>query len=149
MALRIINKQFQQLWQEIPEEFGFTAGPLEDDLLHWQASLLGPTDSPYSSGRFFLRLDFTTDFPFKPPKILFQTKIYHPNVTEDGKICADFLTEWKPSFSIGYILQAIQSLLLFPNADNPAAPEVAKEFLDNKEQFEKTAVEWTKSYAVE
>ncbi|XP_052069833.1 ubiquitin-conjugating enzyme E2-17 kDa-like isoform X2 [Mytilus californianus] len=123
MALRIINKQFQQLWQEIPEEFGFTAGPLEDDLLHWQASLLGP--------------------------ILFQTKIYHPNVTEDGKICADFLTEWKPSFSIGYILQAIQSLLLFPNADNPAAPEVAKEFLDNKEQFEKTAVEWTKSYAVE
>ena len=24
-------QQFQELWQEIPEEFGFTAGPLEDD----------------------------------------------------------------------------------------------------------------------
>lgn len=149
MALRIINKQFQDLWQEIPEEYGFTAGPLEDDLLHWQASIVGPAETPYNSGRFWIRLDFTTDFPFKPPKILFQTKIYHPNITEEGKICADFLTEWKPSFSIGYILQAIQSLLLFPNAENPAVQEIANEYLNNKELFEKNAAEWTVKYAVE
>lgn len=47
------------------------------------------------------------------------------------------------------VLQAIQSLLLYPNADNPASPEIAKEYLSDKNQFDKTAEEWTKTYAVE
>ncbi|XP_033740114.1 ubiquitin-conjugating enzyme E2-17 kDa-like [Pecten maximus] len=149
MALKLITKQLQELYRDIPDEFGLSAGPLEDDLLHWQASLPGPDNSPYSEGMFPLQITFTTDYPFRPPKIKFGIRIFHPNVEKDGKICMDFLqSEWKPSFSIGYILMAISSLMHTPNIDNPADQDIANMYLQNQEEFVKLATEWTRTYAL-
>ena len=70
-------------------------------MFHWQATIMGPPESPYQGGVFFLTIHFPTDYPFKPPKVAFTTRIYHPNINSNGSICLDILrSQWSPALTI-------------------------------------------------
>ena len=148
-ALKRIQKELTEFNKEEPE--GFTAGPVDDsDMFKWEASLTGPENSPYEGGTFQLTIEFPKDFPFKPPKVEFITKVYHPNVKSTGTICLDILKDaWSPDISVSKILLAIQNLLINPNIDHPLEAEIAKQYTDNKAKFDETAKEWTEKYASE
>ena len=71
------------------------------------------SDSPYSGGVFFLAIQFPTDYPFKPPKVNFTTRIYHPNINSNGSICLDILRDqWSPALTISKGLYPFSSVLL-------------------------------------
>lgn len=55
--------------------------------------------APYDKGAFRVELIFPSEYPFKPPKITFKTKIYHPNVDEKGQVCLPIISaeNWKPA----------------------------------------------------
>jgi ubiquitin-conjugating enzyme E2 D/E len=74
-----------------------TAGPVGDDLFRWRATLNGPEGSVYQGGVFALDVEFPKDYPFRPPKVRFVTKVFHPNLSSDGCICMDMLLgKWAP-----------------------------------------------------
>ena len=146
-ALKRIQKELKQFNEEPPE--GFSAGPVDDsDMFKWEASITGPEESPYEGGTFQLSMEFPKDYPYKPPKVEFTTKVYHPNVKNTGTICLDILKDaWSPDISVGKILLAIQNLLINPNIDHPLEPETAKLYTDNRAKYDETAKEWTEKYA--
>ena len=124
--------------------------PLRSDLqpaiggTQWQATILGPEKSPYEGGVFFLTIKFPADYPFKPPKVQFNTKIYHPNINNNGGICLDILKEhWSPALTTSKVLLSICSLLTDPNPDDPLVPEIAMQYKKNRAVYTATAKEWT------
>eukprot|EP01133_Synstelium_polycarpum_P010719 gene10719-12468_t len=146
MALKRINKELTDIARDPPSSC--SAGPTGEDLFHWTATIIGPKDSPYDTGVFFLNIHFPTDYPFKPPKINFTTKVYHPNINGSGSICLDILKEqWSPALTIPKVLLSICALLTDPNPDDPLVPEIAHLYKTDKARFEGTAKEWTRKYA--
>ncbi|XP_025061944.1 ubiquitin-conjugating enzyme E2 D2, partial [Alligator sinensis] len=118
-------------------------------VFHWQATIMGPNDSPYQGGVFFLTIHFPTDYPFKPPKVAFTTRIYHPNINSNGSICLDILrSQWSPALTISKVLLSICSLLCDPNPDDPLVPEIARIYKTDREKYNRIAREWTQKYAM-
>ena len=102
MALKRIQRELQELGRDPPANC--SAGPVGDDLFHWQATIMGPDESPYSGGVFFLDIHFPADYPFKPPKVSFTTRIYHCNINSNGGICLDILKDqWSPALTISKV----------------------------------------------
>jgi ubiquitin-conjugating enzyme E2 D/E len=126
-----------------------SAGPVGDDMFHWQATIMGPDDSPYAGGVFFLDIHFPADYPFKPPKVHFTTRIYHCNINSNGGICLDILKDqWSPALTISKVLLSICSLLTDPNPDDPLVPDIAQLLKTDRARHDSTAREWTSKYAM-
>ena len=147
MALKRIIKELEEIKKDPVSSF--SAGPEdESDLFHWKAMLIGPPDSPYEGGIFYMDINFPEDYPFRPPKVSFTTRIYHPNINANGGICLDILKDqWSPALTLTKVILSIMSLLNDPNPDDPLVPEIARIYKNNKSKFEKSAKEWTLKYA--
>ena len=146
MALKRINKELQDLGRDPPANC--SAGPVGDDLFHWQGYFHGPDESPYSGGVYFLNIHFPADYPFKPPKVSFTTRIYHCNINANGGICLDILKDqWSPALTISKVLLSVCSLLTDPNPDDPLVPEIAQILRTDRARHDATAREWTTKYA--
>ncbi|KAI8899930.1 ubiquitin-conjugating enzyme/RWD-like protein [Globomyces pollinis-pini] len=120
-----------------------------DELSCWTATLKAPVESAYRGGTFKLTLTYPNEFPFKPPTVKFATKIFHPNVDEEGNLCLAVLKSenWKPATKIRSVLNAIISLLVEPNPDDPLDTDIAELYKTNQSAFQVKAQEYVTRYA--
>ncbi|GIX64259.1 ubiquitin-conjugating enzyme, putative [Babesia caballi] len=138
-ARRRIVQDISKVTKDPPE--GVRAEPFPDDMMVCHAIIRGPKDTLWETGTFHLLVKFTEEYPTKPPKVKFLSKIYHPNVYPDGRICLDILqNQWTAIYDISAVLMSIQSLLSDPNVKSPANTEAATTLEKDKVAYDKNVL---------
>eukprot|EP01128_Nolandella_sp_AFSM9_P003978 TRINITY_DN1747_c4_g1_i1.p1 TRINITY_DN1747_c4_g1~~TRINITY_DN1747_c4_g1_i1.p1 ORF type:complete len:207 (+),score=57.17 TRINITY_DN1747_c4_g1_i1:87-623(+) len=148
-AFKRLLKEYKDLTTNPPE--GIVAGPVvEDNFFVWEALIMGADDTPFEGGVFSAILTFPYDYPLNPPKMVFSTKLFHPNIYPNGEVCISILhapgddpsryehssERWSPVQSVEKILISVMSMLSEPNIESPANVDAAKMFRDHRAQFD-------------
>eukprot|EP01111_Echinosteliopsis_oligospora_P011380 TRINITY_DN3748_c0_g1_i1.p1 TRINITY_DN3748_c0_g1~~TRINITY_DN3748_c0_g1_i1.p1 ORF type:complete len:143 (-),score=12.92 TRINITY_DN3748_c0_g1_i1:192-620(-) len=115
IALQRIQKELHDL-ENNPVRGISIVSDSDRDSFKFSATITGPPDTPYEAGLFKLNISVDTNYPFKPPKVTFLTKIYHCNIGESGNICLDILQDnWRTTLTLAEVLLCIVNLLCEPN----------------------------------
>eukprot|EP00397_Hematodinium_sp_SG-2012_P061685 GEMP01082117.1.p1 GENE.GEMP01082117.1~~GEMP01082117.1.p1 ORF type:complete len:163 (+),score=31.30 GEMP01082117.1:73-561(+) len=144
LAAKRIMWDFRKM-QKDPNE-GFSATPVDNDLFRWKAVIFGPENTPWEGGIFSLDVEFPQQYPEHPPKIRFRTRLFHPNVFDNGQICLDILrNSWRPSYDLSAVLISIQSLIADPDLhstpEGGANPIAERMYVDDRRAYNKTVEE--------
>ncbi|CAN1259773.1 Ubiquitin-conjugating enzyme E2 22, partial [Linum perenne] len=158
-VIKQLAKELKSLNESPPE--GIKVGVNDDDLSVIFADIEGPgkfrpnaDGTPYENGVFRMKLLLPHDFPKLPPQGFlsfnlvqsidslgfFLTKIFHPNISSDGKICVNTLKkDWNPSLGLRHVLVVVRCLLIEPFPESALNEQASKMLLDNYEDYFKHA----------
>ena len=81
----------------------------DDDKFIWHAVLFGLKNTIYEEAAFNVLIKFPEQYPFKPPKLIFENLVYHPNVDKDGNVClpANEPDNWSPAIFVHKLLKSL------------------------------------------
>lgn len=122
---------------------GFYARPRSkgdgsSEIMSWDAGIPGKTGTDWEGGVYKVTMDFSEEYPSKPPKCKFVPPLFHPNVYPSGTICLSILNEeegWRPAITLKQVLIGIQDLLDDPNPSSPAQSEAYQLFMSDKAEY--------------
>ncbi|KAJ3366943.1 hypothetical protein GGF32_000004 [Allomyces javanicus] len=127
---------------------------LDTSGLWLDAVITGPQNTPYAGGSFHVECCLARQYPLCPPHIRFVTKVFHPNIDQNGRICVDILKEgsdagrWSAAKNLRMALATVRMLLAEPNPDDPLDAEIAGIYRSHRTRFVATARQWTEKYAM-
>jgi len=145
----LLKKQFKDI--NTASDLGLSVGLVdENNFYKWSVVIFGPSDTIYEGGFFKALLEFPDDYPNSPPQMKFVTKMWHPNIYPDGRVCISILhppgvdkfneqeraeERWRPSLGAEEILLSVISMLNDPNPDSPANIDAAVMFRNNPDEY--------------
>jgi ubiquitin-conjugating enzyme E2 R len=140
-AVRALQLELKKINDEPVEGFQVRLAN-DDNIFEWQVAIFGPPGTLYEGGYFKALMKFPHDYPYSPPTVKFLTKMWHPNIYENGEVCISILhppvddpqsgelpsERWNPTQNVRTILLSIISLLNEPNTFSPANVDASVAF---------------------
>lgn len=132
----------------------------EKDYFHWKACFIGPKNTPFENGLYFIEIKLDDQYPESKPLARFRTRVYHPNVNwSSGQICLDYIKhKWSPNNTLRDAILSIFNLLknpVFDSALNGSTSKDSKEAPDYQEKarnyrqqyaFQSQKYNWNENY---
>ena len=154
-SLNLIKNEFNDLCQNPIASIGVCVGmPDKNNPYEWRCTMIGPSDTSFAGGLFYLKITFPLNYPNKAPEVLFVTPIYHVNVNHIaqpscplGHICLSTLNFWNPQYRMREVLTNIFALFYLGNPDSPFGIDRQSEMVNNPNLFEEKVRAFTKKYA--
>ena len=158
-AINRITQEFKDFQQNPMASLGFSVGlPNENNIFEWRCTLMGPSDTNYRNGLFYIKVLFPDNYPYKGPEVRFVTPIYHVNVNNLirygqnidplGFICISTLSKWKPTYTMRQVFVDIFALFYLGNPNSPFSEEMKNEMISNRNLFEEKVRYFTNKYAL-
>eukprot|EP01080_Neovahlkampfia_damariscottae_P008550 gene8550-373_t len=147
-TIKRLTKEWNTIQQNSSDKYFAT--PCGEDLFKWHVHLFPPAESVYAGGTYVLTIDIPPQYPFKPPKCSFSTKIYHPKIdsnTGDFSFNEKLGNQWTPSTTLDKIVDDIFDNLFYPDFQNPMNSNIALEMISNQNKFVSTVEDWVIRYA--
>ena len=158
IARRKITEEFKDINRNPMANIGFSVGlPNENNVFEWRCTIMGPSDSPYKNGLFYVKVLFPDNYPNGKPEVQFITPIYHVNVNHVqqygaeidplGHVCISTINNWKPTFNMRQVFIDIFALFYLGNPESPFSLERKEEMKNNPKLYEEKVRYFTKKYA--
>lgn len=121
---------------------------IQNNIFNWRLTLVGPKDTPYADGIFFIKLKFPSNYPREPPEIFFLTPIYHMSVYQDGRIDKLFFEcNWKDTISVREIITKLSAFFYLVLPNSPCCVDRADLYKKDREKYFSNAREYTLKFA--
>lgn len=150
---KLLVKEVQEMEQNLP--VGCKVKFDDPNALHDFVLTIVPEEGYWLGGKFKFQIRVTEEYNIAPPVAKCLTKLWHPNINEDGEICLSILrqhsvdgTGWAPTRRLKDVVWGLNSLfgdLL--NFDDPLNIEAADHYMGDKDGFRTKVREWVNKYA--
>ena len=122
------------------------------NIFFWDCGIPGPKETIWEGGIYPLTLEFSEEFPSKPPKCKFPAGFFHPNIYPSGTVCLSILNEeedWRPAITIKQIVLGVQELLDNPNPNSPAQVPAYQLYVTNRSEYTRKVREQAMKYSAD
>ena len=158
-ALRRLEYDLKEIEEDPSLSSKISIAPRNDNPLTWTGVLMGPEGTPYENGCFKFTIDFNDNYPFNPPKIKFQSKMFHPNIrmhkfTEASAGALDLkifeVPNWSTCMSVHSIINVILMCLYEPEIivddyNKTANPLATTLYFQDKDEYDRKVRETVQS----
>uniref|UniRef100_A0A1B6F4U1 E2 NEDD8-conjugating enzyme n=1 Tax=Cuerna arida TaxID=1464854 RepID=A0A1B6F4U1_9HEMI len=150
---KLLVKEVQEMEQMLP----ITCRVKFDDphCLHEFSLFVTPDEGFWNGGRFCFHIYITEDYNMAPPSVKCLTKLWHPNISEEGDICLSLLRQnsidgmgWAPTRRLKDVIWGLNSLFTdLLNFDDPLNIEAADLYMKDKEAFRNKVRDYVSQFA--
>ncbi|KAK3596986.1 hypothetical protein CHS0354_009123 [Potamilus streckersoni] len=150
---KLLVKEVQEMEENLPKTC--KAQFENPNKLHLFTLTILPDEGFWSGGKFKFTIEVPDDYNIVPPKVVSNTRIWHPNIGENGEVCLSLLRQssydsmgWAPTRKLKDVIWGLNSLFSdLLNFDDPLNVEAAEHYERDKESFKARVRDYIQLYA--
>ncbi|KAF0298668.1 NEDD8-conjugating enzyme UBE2F [Amphibalanus amphitrite] len=153
MRDRLLTKEVQEMHENLPATCSVEFP--RPDALHELVLTVRPDEGYWRRGAFVFTITVGEEYNLSPPEVRCRTRLWHPNIAEDGAVCLSLLRQnsydgmgWAPTRKLKDVVWGLNSLFTdLLNFDDPLNTEAADHYARDRDGFERKVSEYVRLYA--